>query len=70
VINYSAPAPGSHHVRSDEAEAADRLALLRQLLDGGVDAGAGELVDVQALDDLVLAVLAGDREEIRPSGTP
>src|SRR3954447_16131759 len=47
---------------SDEAEAADRLALLLELVDGGVDAGAGELVDLQALDDLVPSVLGGDRE--------
>src|SRR5579885_494614 len=47
---------------SDEAEAADGVALLHQLLHRGVDAGAGELVDLQALDDLVLAVLADDRE--------
>src|SRR5690606_18314176 len=33
-----------------------------ELLDGGVDAGAGEVVDLQALDDLVRPVLDGHRE--------
>ena len=58
--------------RSDEAELLDRVALLGELGDGGVDAGPGELVDVEALDDRVLAVRARctGNEEIRPSGTP
>src|SRR5690606_6502507 len=47
---------------SDQAELADRLPLFFQLLDRSVDAGAGELVDLQALHDLELAVLGHHRE--------
>src|SRR5690606_35586531 len=41
------------------------FAFFGQLGDGGVDAGAGEVVDLQALDDLVGAVLAdhGERRD-------
>src|SRR5690606_8387286 len=47
---------------SDQAEVLDRVALVGQLLGGGVDAGPAELVDVEALDDLVATVGARDRE--------
>src|SRR5437868_6719621 len=47
---------------SDEAELLDRVALFDQLGDRGVDAGAGEVVDLQALDDLPLATDRADGE--------
>ena len=50
---------------SDQAELLDGVALLDQLGGARVDAGAAEVVDVEALDDLVLAVLGGAREAAR-----
>ena len=46
----------------DQAELGDGVALLDQLGDGGVDARAGEVVDLQALDDLPLAAAGDDGE--------
>src|SRR5512139_2945857 len=46
----------------DQPQLPDRVALLGELGDRGVDAGPGAGVDVEALDDLPLAALAGDRE--------
>ena len=43
---------------SDEAEFGDGVAFLDEFVGGGVDLGAAEVVDVEALDDLVVAVLA------------
>src|SRR5680860_195669 len=48
--------------RSDQAEPLDRVALLGKLLDGGVDPAAGEVVDLEALDDRPVAVARGHRE--------
>ena len=57
--------------RSDQAELGDGGALVGELGGGGVDPAAGEVVDLQALDDLPVAVLVvTGKEEIRPSGTP
>ena len=61
---------GPGRVGSDQAELADRVALLGELGDRGVDPGAREVVDLQALDDRPLAVLGRSpgTTEIRPSG--
>ena len=52
---------------SDQAELADRVALLAQLGDAGVDPLAGEVGDLEALDDRPLAVRARAREAGRRS---
>src|ERR1700750_962373 len=45
--------------RLDQPELADRVALLLQLHDTAVDALAGEVRDLEALDDAPLAAAAG-----------
>ena len=44
--------------RSDQAELLDGVALLGELGGGGVHPAAGEVVDLEALDDLPVAVAA------------
>src|SRR5258708_19147005 len=56
-----APSAGSDQ-GSDQAERANGVTFLDELGDGGVDPGTREVVDLQALDDLPLAVLDGDGE--------
>ena len=51
----------AHH-EEGQLELAVRVALLGQLLHRRVDLAAREVVDLQALDDLVVAVLGGHRE--------
>ena len=65
---------------AEESELLDRGAFLEQLVLGGVHAGAGEVVDVEALDDLPAPVTTGarvavddafgDRRRSRRSGHP
>src|SRR5690606_14244942 len=47
---------------SDQAELADRVALLGELSSRGVDARTGPFVDLQVRDDLPFAARAGARE--------
>jgi hypothetical protein len=46
----------------DQTERSDRVALLDELGHAGVDLAAGEVVDLQALHDLVRAAGGGARE--------
>src|SRR5690606_28412885 len=56
------PPAGGTRPRSDQAELLDGLALLDELADRGVDLAAGELVDLEALNDLPGAARGADRE--------
>ena len=54
--------PTATGARLDQAELGDRVALVDELGDRGVDLGAAVVVDVETLDDRVLAAGARDRE--------
>src|SRR5699024_4510686 len=54
--------PRAGRNRSDEAEVGDGVALADQLGDRRVDPGAGELADLQALDDLPAPTRRAHRE--------
>ena len=71
VLAATIPGPVGCCAGLDQAELLDGVALLGELGGGGVDRAAGEVVDLEALDDLQSPpVVVTGKEEIRPSGTP